>query len=95
MFSLFLDEFFRLKMTLFIGNVSRNVKSEEIQREFENYGVCSVKKMVSSFSFFWDPFIYFFRECWRTPAKFILFELNSGWRNNSNDIVILCFLKHL
>ena len=76
-------------MTLFIGNVSRNVKTEEIQREFENFGACSVKKMVSYFLFFRDPFIYSFRECWRTPAKFILFELNSGWQNNSNDIVLL------
>jgi RNA recognition motif-containing protein len=37
-------------MSLFIGNISRNVRTEDLEDEFDKFGPCTVKVKVSDFT---------------------------------------------
>ena len=37
-------------MSLFVGNISKHVKSEELENEFSRFGHCEIKRQVSNVS---------------------------------------------
>lgn len=37
-------------MSLFVGNISKHVKSEELESEFSRFGPCEIKRQVSNVS---------------------------------------------